>query len=220
MSWWVRALVASSVALGVKFTLANAAVEDLRWLLGPTSWLTSLITGHRFVWESGIGFLSTTAHFSIVSACAGVTFFSVALGLLLFHALTKPRLAPLAVFGAFVATVLANTVRLVGCVWLHVEHWRVGTLSEPELHRLIGLAVYTAALVMLALLVGGRSRHSVAIALGWYLAVTLGLPLLHGAAGPGYGAHALWSLVVVLPVGALAVLALGGPVRDARQAQA
>ena len=220
MSWWARALVAGSVALGVKFTLANAAVEDLRWLLGPTSWLTSLITGHRFVWESGVGFLSTTAHFSIVSACAGVTFFSVALGLLLFHALTKPRLAPFAVCGAFVATVLANTVRLVGCVWLHVEHWRVGNLSEPELHRLIGLAVYTASLVMLALLVGGRSRRSVAVALGWYLAVTLGLPLLHGAAGPGYGAHALWSLVVVLPVGALAVLALGGPVRDAREAQA
>lgn len=214
MSWWLRALVASGVALGVKFTLAGAAVEDLRWLLAPTSWLTSLITGYRFVWEAGVGFLSTTAHFSIVSACAGVTFFSVALGLLLFHALTRPRLVPFALCGAFVATVLANAVRLVGCVWLHVEHWRVGTLSEPELHRLIGLAVYTASLVMLALLVGGRSRHSVAVALGWYLAVTLGLPLLHGAAGPGYGAHALWSLVVVLPVGALAMLALGRPAMD------
>ena len=38
----------------------------------------------------------------------------VALGLLLFHALTKPRLVPVALCGAFVATVLANTVRLVG----------------------------------------------------------------------------------------------------------
>ena len=208
MTWWTRGLIAGGVALAVKFTLAQSSVEGLRWLLEPTTRLTSLATGHHFACEAGVGALSTTAHFSIVKACAGVTFFSVALGLLLFHALASPRWVPFAVGGAFVSTVLANTVRLVGCVWLHVERWQVGTLSEAELHRLIGISVYTSALVMLAVLVGGRSRRSVAVTLGWYLAVTLGLPLLHGAAGPGYGVHAVWSLLVVVPVGVLAMLGL------------
>jgi exosortase K len=208
VKWPVRALIAGAVALGFKLVLARQPVEGLRWLLAPTSWLTSLATGHPFVWEAGVGYSSVTARFSIVTACAGVTFFSVALGLLLFHALARPRLVPLAVGGAFVATVLANTVRLVGCVWLHVDHWRLGNLSEAELHRLIGLAVYTSALVMLALLVGGRSRAGVGLALGWYLAVTLALPFLRGAAGPDFGAHALWTLVVVVPIGGLVMLAL------------
>lgn len=208
MRWPLRALIAGTVALGLKLVLARTPVDGLRWLLGPTSWLTSLATGHRFVWEAGVGYLSTTARFSIVSACAGVTFFSVTLGLLLFHALERPRRAPLSLLGAFVATVLANTARLAGCVWLHVDHWRLGNLSEAELHRLIGLTVYTSALVLLALMVGGRSRSAVAVALGWYLAVTLGLPLLRGASGPGFGAHALWTLSVVVVVGAFVLLVL------------
>jgi exosortase K len=206
-----RVTLAAGLALATKAAFSGASVEALRWLLAPTASLTALATGHAFSWEAGVGYVSTTAKFAIVPACAGVTFFSVALGLLLIHGLPRPQRVLLAVVGAYGATVLANTVRLVGCVWLHVDHWRLGALSEAELHRLIGLAVYTSALVMLALAVGDGSRRAVALTLGWYLAVTLGVPLVHGTAGPGYGAHALWTLLVVVPVGGLALLLKGRP---------
>src|SRR5262245_63058133 len=61
---------------------ADATVDELQWILGPTATLVTALTGVPFEWEPGQGFLSRERFFVIAKACAGINFMIAAFGMM------------------------------------------------------------------------------------------------------------------------------------------
>lgn len=205
--------VAALVVLGLKASFMNASAEQLRWLLAPTVAVTSWLTGFDFGWEGGVGYVNVGLHYSIATACAGLTFFAVACGALVSLLVTgrvglleRVRWLVVALGLAYVTTVAANTVRLVLALELSRHHLGVPGLDAQNAHRLLGIVVYLGALVLLVEAVRGqlRLRAPLAVALAWYVGVTLLLPMLRGQpTGATFVTHAASISVVMLAVLAL-----------------
>src|SRR4029077_5018589 len=73
---WQLAGIAAAVAIVVagKQYYRAASADDLQWLLAPSAKLVGLVTGARFVFESGVGWVSRDARFVIAPVCAGLNF--------------------------------------------------------------------------------------------------------------------------------------------------
>ncbi len=220
-----------AVALGAAWVLKRhysvSTAEELRWILQPTTALTQLVLGADFAFRPGEGYLSRELSILVSPACAGVNFLIVAFLSLVFgfaqavHGWRRRLLGLVAALCiAYLTTLLVNTLRICASVWAAHLAARSFGLTFHSVHRLVGIAVYLAGLVVLCLTVRAWlcSRTSVAtrrsnlmIALGCYLGVTLVLPLLRGAAqSPEYWAHAAPVLVLVgVLVAALLLLGRG-----------
>src|SRR5688572_13877482 len=61
-------------AFALKSFYSTASVNDLRWILAPTTFLVELITGKQFVFESRAGYMSADHTFLIAASCSGVNF--------------------------------------------------------------------------------------------------------------------------------------------------
>jgi exosortase K len=214
---------------------SQASAEELRWILAPTTWLTSLLVSGDFEFRPGDGYLSREQSILISPACAGVNFLIVALlslvlGFSARFGSGRQRLQwLLSSFGlAYVATLLVNALR----IWLSVlvAHLaaRATGLTFQTIHRLLGVCIYLAGLLCLCLTVQlwlssrGRSPSNMAPlawAVGCYAGVTLVVPLAGGAAhNPDYWSHAALVSVVVGGVAALLFAARGRTWDDGRYA--
>ena len=60
---------------------AEAPVDELQWILGPTATLVTALTRVTFEWEPGQGYLSRERFFLIAKACAGINFMIAAFGM-------------------------------------------------------------------------------------------------------------------------------------------
>jgi exosortase K len=198
---------------------STATAEELRWLLTPTTALVERLGAGHFVWVPGEGYLDAEARFRIVPACAGVNF----LAAVLLTAAVRLAAAPLslavrciasvaAVSLAWGMTVVVNALRITVAMALHRHPWwSPAFLAEPEAHQLIGIVVYAGALTVLYATTRPRSEpqsagwKALAVPLGCYAAITLGLPALNGAlSNPEFARH-----VALVAGGAAAILAFG-----------
>jgi exosortase K len=178
----------------------TATADDLRWLLAPTAKCVSVLTGSHFVHTTGVGYVDRDVHFVIAPVCAGLNFMLAAIlalalgwfaGMQSWRALGERVVAVVGV--AYAATIIVNTLRIS----LSIE-----THAGGELHRIEGVLVYLGGLCA----VYGAARRLddpaairgarwLAIPVAAYLAITLLLPLAHGAAArPEFAAHAMWVL--------------------------
>jgi exosortase K len=189
-----------------------ATADELAWLLGPTAALVEQASGHRFVREEGLGYLSSELSLVIAPVCAGINYLIVAFLALTFGFLGRMR-TPSKKFGwvvgsallAYAATLVVNAVRIALSVAL-------GRWSSPDLHRVEGIVVYLSSLLILYLAVDeilgrrrGRLLGAVGLPVGCYLGVTVVAPLCRGAyAHPEYWRHAG---VVLLATAVLAAVA-------------
>jgi exosortase K len=148
--------VAALVAWGLKRHYAEARVDDLSWILGPTSHLAGAISGTTFVFQPGEGYFSREQLFVIAKSCAGVNFMVAAFGMLVLTALRRidsPTAAACvlaaSLLASYGAAVLVNTVRIVVALWLaaHPAGW--SGFSAEHVHRLEGITVYFGGLVLL-----------------------------------------------------------------------
>jgi len=149
----------------VKRFYAGAGADDLGWILGPTAVLAGGLVGAPFAREPAYGFVNVDLRFAIVPACAGLNFLAIAFcALVSVLTLGAPargrRLAWLvpAAAAAYGATVAANAVRIALAVALHRHPLEAGWLTAARLHRLEGVVVYVAALLVLCEL-ARRSRR-------------------------------------------------------------
>jgi exosortase K len=220
-------LVALALAGLLKRFYSGASAEELRWILAPTSWLTSLGVDTDFAFRAGEGYLSREEAVLISPACAGVNFLIVAFTSLVlgFSArfATLPQrslwLASSAVI-AYLATLVVNALRIsLSIAVAHLATRYLG-LTFQSVHRLLGIFVYLAGLIAVCLTVelwlssrGPRSgayavfgkSQVLMLSLGCYGGVTLLVPLLRGAGhNPEYWTHA--APVSVLVGGAIALL--------------
>jgi exosortase K len=211
--WGAQLLLVLLCALGLKFYYSTATVDELRWILAPTTALVELLSGRSFEFESHTGYMSSDHRFVIAVSCAGLNFLMTSFLMLALRALWRGRFRsarwswsflPIAAALAYVSTVVANTVRI--CIALEIQRRsiEVSGLSANQLHRLEGIVVYFGFLLILFVL-SERSespnpRALLLFPLVIYYATTLGVPLLNGSYQQGSPFWEHFAFVLVLPL--------------------
>ncbi len=220
-------------ALSLKFYYSTASVNQLRWILTPTTRLVEFVTGRTFTFESYAGYMSSDHTFLIATSCAGVNFLITAFLLLSLRRLwldvgeSRKRsrflkggwiYLPVAAVLSFVATVVANTVRISIALQMQQARSSFGFLNAEQLHRIEGILVYFGFLLLLFVVsektmfrtkrgmidqsekTGSGLLRPWLFPLGVYYAITLGLPFANGALRQGrdFIDHSLFVLVIPL----------------------
>ncbi|HKO61939.1 MAG TPA: exosortase K [Pyrinomonadaceae bacterium] len=216
------------ISLGMKTFYSNASVNELRWVLAPTTFLVEIVTGRTFNFEMHAGYMSSDRSFLIATSCAGVNFMITAFLMLSIAKLWRGQLTwkriPLVLVISYAATIAANTVRISTALHLQSDRWNATGLSANQLHRLEGIVIYFGFLLLLFLLLertqnqtigagrttGGLVRISQFILpLVIYYATTLGLPLANAVYRGEFAAKAflehsafvlLIPLLLILPI--------------------
>ena len=220
----------------VKLYYSAASVNELRWILAPTTTLVELLSGTRFEFESHAGYMSSDHTYLIAASCAGVNFLITAFLMLSLGKLWRDRgkqipwsFFPSVAIVAYLATLVANTVRISASLLLRDMPWEFG-LTANQLHRFEGIFIYFGFLLLLFFLsekvgwLGGSARipsessqvnsglHRLGIfrrallPLIVYYAITLGIPFANGAyrQGNSFLEHSLvvilTSLLMILPI--------------------
>ena len=215
-------------AVAIKWYYAVASVNQLRWILAPTTWLVEFITGTNFEFESYTGYMSSDRTFVIAASCAGVNFLITSFLMLSLrrvwqdrHAKIAWRFFAVAAIAAYLATIIANTTRISSALLLRRMPVELG-LSPAQLHRFEGIFIYFGFLLLLFLVnekLSERSSGAPGIGLTMsgfvrqaffplliYYATTLGIPLANGAYRQGldFLEHAVFvlatPLLLLLPV--------------------
>lgn len=207
-------------AIAVKLYYSTASVNQLRWILTPTTLLVELVSGSQFEFELHAGYMSTERNFLIAASCAGVNFLITAFLMLSLRKLWRTeaqsmawRFIPCAALCAYLATLVANTVRISTALRLRGTHLEAGWLSSNQLHRLEGIFIYFGFLLLLFMVSEKMSSGSVSSSknasglfrpflcpLLLYYATALAIPLINGAyrQGVNFWEHSLFVLTTPL----------------------
>lgn len=224
-------LTATIVCCGaIKMFYSTASVNDLMWILAPTTVLVELATGMPFTFESYSGYMSADHSFLIAASCSGVNFMITAFLMLVLSRLWKRSgqdmrwtFIAVSLAMAYLTTIVANTVRIVVAMFIRRADPEVIWLNPEDLHRFEGIAVYFGFLMLLYVVaeklnpdarpsesgLAGLLRRSL-LPLGIYYATTIGVPLANSAFRRGPSAVQFWShsiLVLITPIFLLAILA-------------
>lgn len=207
-------------AFSLKLYYSAASVNELRWILAPTTKAVELVSGSRFAFESYAGYVSSDRTFVIAASCAGVNFLITSFLMLSLGKLWRVRSTrvtwkffPCAAVCAYLATIVANTVRITTALQLRGRALEIAGLGANDLHRLQGIFIYFGFLVLLFVLserLDGRSERVMSFnsrsafdrerAQSWqrflfplaiYYATTLGIPIAN-AFRQGRASHDFW----------------------------
>ena len=219
--------VAAVVVWGLKRHYADARADDLWWILRPTAGLVGIVTGTTFIAVPGEGYLSHERLFLIEKSCAGINFMIAAFGMLvfaLFHrvesGVSGAGVLAASLLASYGAAVLVNATRITIAMWLAAHPIAGSTFTRRRRPSRRGdRGVLLRAWCCCTRSCNGSSParpwrgaghdsrdtdsarpafRRVALPLGCYYVVTLGLPLANGAAqsGAAFVNHALIVLVV------------------------
>jgi exosortase K len=207
-------------ALTLKVFYSTASADQLRWILAPTTVLVELLSATQFQFESHAGYISGDRTFLIAAACAGVNFLITSFLMLSLRKLWRERsqnvswrFIPATALFAYLATLVANTVRISIALWLQRTPPGISWLTQNQLHRFEGILVYFGFLLLLFLVTEKLSSENPASLLRRsffplliYYATTLGIPLANGAYRQGmeFWEHSLFvfltPLLLILPL--------------------
>jgi len=219
-------------AYALKLHYSVASADQLRWILAPTTFLVELVSGRQFAFESHAGYMSSDHTFLIAASCAGVNFLITAFLMLTLNRLWRDRskniswaFLPAALLMAYIATLLANTIRISIALQLQRDPLDIAWLSPDQFHRLEGIGVYFGFLMLLYVFSerlrfhepskwqttqsefvrsgsGALTRRLIPalFPLLIYYVTTLGFPLLNGASrqGTDFWEHSLFVLLTPL----------------------
>ncbi len=217
---------------------AEAPVDELQWILGPTATLVTALTRVSFEWEPGQGYLSRERFFLIAKACAGINFMIAAFGMMAVVRGRRVRscraaagVLLLCVVASYSAAVCVNAARITIAMWLAAHPIGFAGMTAAQIHRVEGIACYFGGLVLLYQLVQYVDRGSECVSPGaegacppkyarigrceggvplfWYLVITVAVPLANGAASAGKVFVEHTLFVLAVPL-VLVALAAGG----------
>jgi exosortase K len=209
MIWGAQLAIVALCAFALKQYYSTATANELRWILAPTTFIVELLSGRSFTFESYTGYMSNDHTFVIAVPCAGVNFLITAFVMLALRRLWQGRfesvswrVLPVSMVAAYVATVIANAVRI--CVALEIQRraFEVDGLTGNQLHRFEGIVVYFGFLMLLFFVM---ERRLLMFPVVIYYAMTLGVPIVNGSFHrTGFWEHfgfvMVVPLVVLLPV--------------------
>ena len=108
-----RSIPVLLIAGGLKAYYSYANVNDLVWVLTPTTFLVELVSGETFTFESYAGYMSSDSSFLIAASCSGINFLITAFVMLSFVEVWKEhskmpvwKLIPTALGVAYISTIL------------------------------------------------------------------------------------------------------------------
>ena len=205
-------VIAVALAVGSKAFYSTASVNDLRWILAPTTFLVEIVTGESFHFESYEGYMNADYSFLIAESCSGVNFF-IAAFLMLSLMFTWHRenvgwrSVLFALVVAYLATIAANTIRIALAIKLHRMEGPSIWMNPEQLHRFQGIFVYFGFLMLLFVLFDRVQRQDsrksllrYLIPLTIYWIITIGVPLLNGAYSRGIDLREHFVFLTVMPV--------------------
>ena len=228
-----QAIVVLSLAFAMKLFYSTSSVNDLRWILAPTTFLVELITRETFWFESHAGYMSADHSFLIADSCSGVNFLIMAFLMLCLLKLRKGlrtevswAFIPAVILAAYLSTIIANTVRITVAMRLHRMSPEMIWINPEQLHRLEGIFIYFGFLLFLytfaesledAVDSRASTRRSLLrqslVPLSIYWFTTLGIPILNGAyrQGGSFWEHSafviLTPIILLLPLLAMRAIA-------------
>jgi exosortase K len=201
-------------ALALKIYYSAASPDELRWILAPTTFLVTLVSGTPFTFESHAGYLSGDRRLLIAASCAGVNFLITSFLVLGLGTLWKERsrnigwqFIPLSALFAYLVTIVANTVRISTALLLQGVPLEIGWLNPNQLHRVEGIAIYFGFLFLLFMVRERTNAENTSpifrrsfFPLFIYYAVTLAIPLANGGyrMGIDFWEHAVFVLLTPL----------------------
>jgi exosortase K len=201
-------------AYTLKLGYSTASVDELGWILVPTTALVELLSGVSFAYEAHAGYFSRERNFLIAGSCAGVNFLFTAFLLLALNRLIRERsqriewsFIPAAAVIAFLATLVANTARITLALRLQSMSAEINWLTAEQLHRLEGIIIYFGCLLLLFVVSEKMNAEKDSglwrqpfLPLLLYYAVMLGIPLLNQASGRNaeFREHSLFVLLIPL----------------------
>jgi len=176
---FAQLIVVLLCALTLKQYYSTANVNELRWILAPTTVLVELVSGSRFEFESYAGYINSDRSFVIAASCAGVNFLLTAFLMLSLGKLWRDRaqnipwsfIPAAAVFG-YLTTLVANTFRIAIALRLRAISPGIGWLDAKQLHRLEGILIYFGFLLLLFLF-SEKMNHRTRTSFRWVASQTL-----------------------------------------------
>jgi exosortase K len=148
--------VTALVVWGMKRHYAGAGADDLWWILTPTTRVVSGMTGTAFVAVPSEGHVSFERLFVIEKSCAGINFMVAAFGMLILALLHRIRsglsgfwVLGVSLLASYAAAIAVNAVRITIAMWLADRSPALSALSPAQVHRIEGVVVYFAGLVLL-----------------------------------------------------------------------
>jgi len=208
--WSAQLLVVALCALALKYHYSTATVDQLRWILAPTTALVEFLSGRSFEFESYTGYMSSDRTFVIAAPCAGVNFLIMAFLMLGLRRLWRDRFQtswsflPLTAAIAYVTTLITNTTRIFIALEMQKHSVEVSWLNANQLHRLEGIVVYFGFLLLLFMLTERRRAANPArlflVPLFMYYAITVGIPIVNGSYKLGAPFWEHFGFVLVLPL--------------------
>jgi exosortase K len=137
------------IALVLKQHYSQAGPGQLEWILKPTAGLVSMVSGHRFLFEAGTGYVCDARRVIIAPGCSGVNFMLMAFGMAAFTGLHHMRrrshrfiwlMGSLA--ASYLLTLGVNTLRILVSIHTFHSDFSFRGLTWGEIHRMEGVVIY------------------------------------------------------------------------------
>lgn len=197
-------LPALIIVLAVKIFYQTADSDALAWILTPTSYWVSILSGISFEKVPHVGYVNHTYRFIIAASCSGVRFLLITFVMMVCsftYRISSTRKKTLwflcSVVFSYVSTILVNGIRITVSIFLPIiltAHNLMGKrITAEQLHTIIGTSIYFSSLFIIYYLTGklcdrfftksspavsSKNRYCFIAPVFWYFIMVLGLPFL------------------------------------------
>lgn len=155
--YYIFYIIGFLVIFGLKYFYSKAQTDDLLWILTPTTWWVSVLSGIPFTYEPDMGYVNHTLKYVIAPSCSGVQFLIITISLLIFSFVHRTKKGFRWILGSigisYLLTISVNGLRILVLFFVpqfFETHSLYDALLTPKrLHTIIGTAVYFASLLII-----------------------------------------------------------------------
>ena len=190
------------LAFLLKQHYSHAGSDDLLWILSPVAGLVQWMGNIGFTYEPHTGFINPDYRVVIAPACAGINLLIVSFTMAVFVGIRhmgdirrKMMWCCFSAVAAYALVIGANALRIYLSVVFYAADLKAGWLTPARCHRLLGIVIYFFFHYQFYLIMkkvserfggkregmNGRTSLGSLAPLGWYLGITLVVPLLNAA---------------------------------------
>ena len=173
-------LAGAAFLLGMKYYYSRMDCGSLSWILSPTAWWVSALSGISFIKVPQAGYVSHSYRFIIAASCSGVRFLMISAAALVFSYIHRMRTMKgklgwmaLSALASYLLTIFVNGFRILFSIFIPIYLGMTGSgtpgagmahawsiwLTPERLHTIIGAAVYFTALFAICQLGEYASRR-------------------------------------------------------------
>lgn len=237
--WDYRLLFAAAaiVALVMNHFCRTNDSDALKWILTPTTWWVSILSGISFEYLPHQGYVNHYHQFLIASSCSGSKFMLIVFLMLVFSFLfsrqpedgegskergtriREPMWFGFSMILAYVSTIFVNGIRITASIFLPttLDKMRLmdGWLNADRLHTLIGTVtyfvflciIYLTALQIQGSIVKGWGHYGLFAPTFWYLLIVLALPFVKRLYHNEWEGFGQYAAVIICVCGSVCALA-------------